>query len=939
MDFSLGAARRSSFRLTVNLMLAGSAFALASPALAQDAGPNAGGDDLVVVGIRAGINSSIDLKKNQDSIVEAVTAEDIGKLPDISIGEAISRLPGIAGQRVGGRAQVITIRGFSPDFGTTLLNGRQQASSGDNRAIEFDQYPSELINGVVVYKTADAAIANFGLSGTVDLRTVRPLDYDKRVIALNLRGEINTTSRLNADVGRKGYRASGSYINQFDDGKLGVAIGYSHVNSPSQTQHYKSFFYAQNNDQIPAPLRAQSPLLLQGLEFWSNSRAQIRDAVFGVVEYHPSNFFHATLDVFHSTFRQFETVRGAQFFSSGFTPDGTTFPTLTVEQRGGGAFGASGTETNIVPIIRNDFNTRRDGLNAIGLNTQFGDGPWRGIFDFGYSRNNRREQILETYAGYGLSSVPVRGDGNNFDEGRTPDTITFNVPANGFPTFAGTLNYADAAQVSLGDRAPWGGWGHDGAIRFPNVTERLYTFDAKVEHDIEDGFLSELLSGVEAGVNYTDRDKSRVVTEDDLFLKNGRAQTLVDSQYLLSSPTNLAFAGFGPVLSVTVNDPATLANFYDFSPILDENNFNKNWTVSENIVTAHIKGKIKTTLFGRPLTGNSGLQVIYQDQSATGFLIRQVSGAGFTTVPNDGGAKYVDVLPSLNLNLDLGDDNHIRFAVGRTSARPRVDDLRASVTGGFSVTNQRFSGSGGNPQLRPWRATALDLSYEKYAGSATYFALAGFYKHLDSYIFNRTTQFDFAGFPLPTGVTSVPTTIGNFSQPENGQGGNVYGVEVSGAIDFGKIAAPLQGFGFIGNYAHTISKINPTDGTNDVRIPGISADVFSLTGYYERGGFEARISQRYRSSFKGEVVQLFANRGLTEILSDRQVDAQIGYTFHHGALNGLGLQAQVYNLINSPYRTRLGLDNDGGSFVDGTRLPETYERYGRQVLFGVNYRF
>jgi iron complex outermembrane recepter protein len=198
--------------------------------------------EIVVTGIRAGLSTSIATKRREQSIVEVVSAEDIGKLPDISIAESIARLPGLAAQRVNGRAQVISIRGLSPDFTTTLLNGRAQASSGDNRAVEFDQYPSELLSSVVVYKTPDANVSGMGLSGTVDLRTVRPLAYGKRVIAANIRGEFNDTKRLNHDVRRWGGRASISYIDQLTP-ELGVALGFAHLDSPSSNQHFKAYNY------------------------------------------------------------------------------------------------------------------------------------------------------------------------------------------------------------------------------------------------------------------------------------------------------------------------------------------------------------------------------------------------------------------------------------------------------------------------------------------------------------------------------------------------------------------------------------------------------------------------------------------------------------------------------------------------------------------------
>ena len=115
----------------------------ASAATAQDApAPTADDQEVVVTGIRSSIRSSVNQKKNNTSLVEVITAEDIGKLPDVSIAESLARLPGLATQRLDGRANVVSIRGLAPDFTTTLLNGREQVSAGNNRGVELDQYPS-----------------------------------------------------------------------------------------------------------------------------------------------------------------------------------------------------------------------------------------------------------------------------------------------------------------------------------------------------------------------------------------------------------------------------------------------------------------------------------------------------------------------------------------------------------------------------------------------------------------------------------------------------------------------------------------------------------------------------------------------------------------------------------------------------------------------------
>jgi iron complex outermembrane receptor protein len=931
---------------TLALLLAGTAHAQATETVEEEQAPadpaNPEDAEIIVTGIRAGIARSIDLKREETSIVEAVSAEDIGKLPDVSIAESIARLPGLAAQRVNGRAQVISIRGLAPDFTTTLLNGRQQASSGDNRAVEFDQYPSELLASVVIYKTPDAEISGMGLSGTADLRTVRPLDFRERTIAVNIRGEKTEGDRLNDDVRNWGGRASISYIDKFFDGTLGIALGYAHLDSPSQNRHYKAYGYEAFGFAV-TPDAADNALILNGQEAFATSRLNRRDAGIAIVEWQPDDAVHTTLDLYYSKFRQEETMRGAQWFSNGWA-DNATFTDVETETLGGSMIARSGTLHNGVPIIRNDYNTRKDELFSVGLNNEFKlDERTKFEADLSYSKNERREQILETYAGFG------RGVGGvtpaTPDIGRTYDTIGFEVPSNGVPTYTTGLDYADAARVSLGDRAPWGGWGHDGSIRFPDVEESIGAIDLELEHEM-DGFLSKL----SAGINYTHRTKTKRVGDFDLFLKNGRQQVFVDPQYLVN-PTSLGWTGFGDVLSVDLSK--ALDVYYDQAPILDANYFDKNWDIEEDLITTYLKADFRAG----PVRGNIGVQVVKQDQQSTGVVINGLEpGQPIVPIVRTAGAEYTDFLPSLNVIWDLGGGHRLRFAASKTMARPRMDEMRANVTPGFNAlvctgqpctpgqTVNPWSASGGNPNLKPWRAKALDLAYEWYVDKTTYFSIAGFYKKLDTYIYQRSDTFDFSGIPLPTTASSIPpgviiSPIGQITLPANGNGGTIKGLEFSGAVDFGTIFDPLRGLGVIGSLSLTDSNLNPADNGQEVRIPGLSGTIYNITAYYERDGFQARISQRYRSAFKGEVVQLFATRGFTEILADKQVDAQIGYTFQGGSLEGLGLLFQVNNLTDSPYRTRLGLDTGGTTTADGTTLLETYEKYGRQFLFGLNYRF
>ena len=933
-----------------------------APQPATAPGPSTRADDsgaIVVTGIRGGIRSSVNIKRREQGIVEAVSAEDIGKLPDISIAESIARLPGLAAQRVGGRAQYISIRGLAPDFTTTLLNGRQQASSGDNRAVEFDQYPSELLSSVVIYKTPDANIAGFGLSGTADLRTVRPLAFGKKAIALNLRGEVNTGHKLNSDVSNKGWRASASYIDQLTP-EFGIAVGLAYLDSPSQTRHTSLYNYEQFcpggedwctylRDQI-SPDSADLAFFPTGQEVFAKSKTNKRIAGIAILEWQPSDRVHTIVDLYYSRFKQQETMRGAQWFDNLWV-DNTNYTNAETVDFGGTSVAVKGTATNIAPQLRNDYNTRKDHLFSAGLNNEFKfTHELSLISDLSYSSNKRVEVSNENYLGYGCCVTSATQNDN-----RVFDTISWDVSGNisgdGFPQYSEGLNYADASQVSLGDRAPWGGWGHDGLYKVPHVKEQIYALDEGLRYQPTGGNIE----AIDVGVNFTRRDKKKRVDEWDLFLKNDRMQTLVDPE-LLVGPTYLGFAGFGDVLAVDV--PAALDRYYDFVPISvnDTNHYDKAWHIKEDVTT--LKARLQFA-FGN-LHGNVGVQGVHQKQESSGARI-DIGNLPLTVVPVSVSKSYWDFLPSLNAYYDFGGGHRLRFAASKVMARPKMDELRANLVPSFGnpclgsppcVPGQEihpWSASGGNPELEPWRAKAVDLSYEWYIGPASYIAIAGFYKKLDSYIYTQRLPYDFSGVPIPNNVGPIPPGVivspfGTIDFPANGKGGSIKGVEISGALELGRIAKILDGFGTQASFSKTKSNLktkNPGDDPTSppaARIQGLSGTVVSLTGYYEKYGFQARLSYRYRSAFKGDVVQLYSTRGATEILADRQVDAQVGYTFPEGSrFQDLGVLLQVYNLTDSPYRTRIGLDQGGP--VAGTTFIEQYEKYGRQVLLGVNYRF
>src|SRR4051812_19635619 len=249
---------------------------------------------IVVTGFRASLQNAINKKKKADQIVESVSAEDIGKLPDASIGEAIARLPGLTAQRLSGRADVISIRGFGPDFSTTLLNGREQTSTGDNRAVEYDQYPSEIVNQVNIYKTPLASVIGQGIAGTVDLRTIRPLEYGKRVISVGGRAVYPEIGKLNPDAKKYGYRVNGVYVDQFADGRVGVSVAASWADEPYESKEFNSWGYADAGG---------GNVVIGGAKPYSRSTELKRLGLAGTVEFKPTDTITSTIDGFYSNFK------------------------------------------------------------------------------------------------------------------------------------------------------------------------------------------------------------------------------------------------------------------------------------------------------------------------------------------------------------------------------------------------------------------------------------------------------------------------------------------------------------------------------------------------------------------------------------------------------------------------------------------------------------
>lgn len=881
-----------------------------STAFAQSTGAADAKDDAIVVtGFRSSIDSSAAQKKASTSIVEVVAAEDLGKLPDLSIAESLSRLPGLATQRLDGRANVVSIRGLAPDFTTTLLNGREQVSAGNNRGVELDQYPTELLNGATVYKTPDAKLIGQALGGTIDMKTIRPIAYGKKQLVVGARAELNDLGKLNPDISNKGYRANIFYVDQNAEGTVGWAFGYARMQSPTQEERWNAWGYPDLNS---------TTKVIGGAKPYVKSNELKRDGLMGVLEFQPDDRLHSTFDGYWSKFNDKQRLRGIEL------PLQWSAAQLQSGYTASGGLVTAGRFNGVEAVMRNDIVNRNAEIWAFGNNTSFKANDTLTLeLDLSYSRLKKTEENLEIYLGTG------RGGG----VGAT-DSLGFTMPASGgVITFKPTINYADPTLFTITDPQGWNSCGgtvpncQDGFVNRPTVKDRLQSIRFQAVQAL-DGFIE----NITVGANYSDRRKQLIDEGYVLTNKAYPASPAVPASYLYS-PVSLAFIGIPGMVSFDAWRYYNEGNYKLTSEALwTPSRLTNSYVVREKVLTGYVQANFNEG----GVRGNAGLQVVHTNQQADGFAASN-PGSGTISKAITDGAKYTDFLPSLNVSYELAPQTLLRFGAARMLARARMDQLNPGVGYSFnaannivgaSITRSPWSGSVGNSKLRPLMADTIDLAVEKYFGRGAYVSVGGFYKHLENWIYRQDSTFDFTGTPTPGNVT--PTfNKGIVSQWQNGKAGKVYGFEGSLSLPFSTFSSSLDGFGFLASASYTDSSVKE-GGADPIKMPGLSKWVVNSTVYYEKNGFQARASARYRSDFLAEVSGLSLVRDKVMAASEVVFDAQIGYTFNEGTLKGLGILLQASNLTNEPFVTYYNNDK---------RQVRDYQNYGRNIMLGVTYKY
>lgn len=917
----------------------------------QDAASSGEDPAIVVTGYRAGLQRAQAVKQNNYSVVEALSSEDIGKLPQASVADSLGRLSGLAGERRAGRVSGISVRGFREDYVGSMLNGRELIGIGDNRGVEYDLYPTEIMAGATVYKTPNAGLAATGIGGTVDLQTIRPLEHAK-VLTLNASYEQNGQKSDNPDFSNHGYRFAGSFSDKFADDTLGVAFTAAVTSSPTQDEYTSVWGYSKGQVTSGPNVGKYAPT---GVTISSNSNVLKRTTFAGVVQWKPSDVFNVTLDGLHINYSETGISRG--FFDS-----------LSLQPDGSGVISAtdtaitSGRSTGFNSVMFQDPRRKTGKLNVFGGNFKFDpSSDFHVSFDASHSDSNKSDARDETYAGLGRAGLTSQG----------PNTLrTYQVAGNGIQFSSNSQAFDNFSAVKLAGPQSWGGTmaplgapggplyqtavrnasgtpigyaqAQDGFINDALFDEFLNAARLDVRKDFADG----LVKNIQAGLRYSSHKKSKV--NQGYFLVASTYPN--DGTVPAGSQAGLAsleWTGLGKIVAYDARgliDNGFYKRYDDTQ--LEPDRAGDTYAIRETIWQPYVQSDFEHSFAGGArIFGNAGVQGVFTKQRGSGN--NSYTGANLydIAIPVSDGASYARVLPSLNFNLDLTHGHVIRLALAKTISRPRIDSLNpgssvafknsvATVTSTDPVQGPWVS-SGGNAQLRPYEANQADLSYEYYFARDGFISVSAFYKHLVNWNKLSTTIRNYSQFYIPgyhqavsnngSTVYTPATFLGVNTGYVGGLKGEVKGVEAQATIPLGHLVHFLDGFGVVAGAAYTDGSLD--DGS---RVPGLSENVYQATLFYEKDGFAVRVSGNRRSNWLSE------DRGGSNTLvavqraGETLVDAQISYDFKNAgirALSGLRLSLQAQNLTNQ--------QDTYTDSVSGLILRN--ERFGRNFLLNATF--
>ena len=807
------------------------ALALATPALAQTAqDPSAAGsaasaqgdpatvqeqqdtaeDEVVVTGVRASLQGAQDIKRNATSVVDSIVAEDIGKLPDNTVSDALQRVTGVQVTRAAGEAATVLIRGL-PDV-SSFINGRE-VFTGTGRGVALQDIPAELVAGIDVYKTATPELIEGSVTGRIDIRLRRPLDFQDGQIAGSVRGIYGEQS------GKWSYVGSALISNRwtFGDGQeLGLLIGASYNRRRYEDQTGFNFGFQPFTNAATGNVPVLIPDTVGGLVSAGDRK---RPAVNFSLQYKPTPDIEIYADGLFTGYRnEFDTDFFVGLPKAGDVVAVTTQPgSATSETLNRPVAGTIRTNNNFTITSKQAFTEKTDGYQFnTGARVTAGRALLSTEFTYNKSTVNSQALILDT-------SFFVPRIDYNFNVDGTPQ-----VNFNGFAI-------QNAANFNL-------------FTLFDNRTaseSRQYAWRGDLALDVGEGFLKT----IKVGARYANREGSAGGTNTS-GLGLGAFPGLPGSGFTGlagNAPTDilggkLGVDGFGVASRAfilnNIGQLRGLAGVPASGRVFDPN---ATFSLTENVYAFY--GQLN---FGTErLEGVLGARVVNTDTRLSATQITNVPVGPAVITPINGKSNLLDVLPSLSLKYNVTDEVVLRLIAGRSLTRPQFGQLNPATTlTQLGVTGGAFgTGAGGNPALSPVKSDNLDATLEWYFSRAGSFTLSGFYRKLDGYI---QTNIE------PELLRASNGTLQTFqvSRPRNFDG-QLKGVEVAYQHFFDFLPGALSGFGVQANFTYSDGEVDfpIAAGVQRRDIALVSKYSYNIVGIYEKYGFSARLAYNWRSRY------------------------------------------------------------------------------------------
>jgi TonB-dependent receptor len=869
-------------------------------------------EDIEVIEVRGmlkTIKEAISIKRESINSVDAIAAEDVGKMPDQNVAESLQRIPGVTIERNNGDGQLISVRGLGPDYNAVTLNGRTLATDNQGRAFSFDVLPSELITGAKVYKSPTAKLNGASIGATIDITTLRPLAQDEFVTAFSIKDFYNDLSESHSPS------LSGLVSYRNEESTFGASLVVSYLERESRIDNFVigaghvprsstagGFFEGRLAPDVEDFTDVDTPSNVNPLFQLTNDK---RLGINAAVQYMPSDDITMTVDVLYSHLDQDEHESGLAYDFSG----GTLLKQIVENNSAVYQKFENGFVDQTVWLRERPSETQ-----MIGYNLEWVKDKFTYSFDVAYSK----------------ATVEGGPENNWFTTiRRTGMTLEYDRRT-GSPIYDFSVSHPDYDNAATDVNNIGGHFVEIGGTEFEDETLE-YKFD--VEWDSYDDIV------VNAGISKQQRKKTQtqfgVPFDVMCAFCGGEVYGPMPSDIFTATDLNW-FPSYGGDVEREWVDydvkeyiealrafDGPYADFLPNSTGYEDPTFQPEGSskVKEDVWIGYLMFDYETELSGMPFAINTGVRIestkFTSNGAAQTVLSAKPNGLGQTiielsdVVPVGFEGDYLDILPSLNMRLSLSEDLLLRLTSSSVMTRPTLSDLSPAQHILSNPGNEAISR--GNPDLDPFRASQIDLGLEWYFNQYGLLSGSIFYKNIDSFVSDQTTP------------EQIDEVVFQVTVPENGDGATVQGFELGYSQVFSNLPAPFDGLGVEASYTMVSSDADFSNAVTGVNygLEGLSENSYSLVGFYEKGPVQARIAYTYRDNF---LQTAFGRNGDPEFFDEYdQLDGSISYAIN----DHFTLQFEALNLTDSE------------EFIYSTTPDRTKEfrKTGRRFVVGVRARF